>query len=55
MILPNILNLDHLRTLVLGNHTIGFLERLLLCIPLIENLSVGIKELLVSYGDKLIP
>ena len=42
--LQNLLNTNHLRTLTLGMHTSWFLERLLLCIPFIENLSFGIKD-----------
>ncbi|CAF2443312.1 unnamed protein product [Rotaria sp. Silwood2] len=42
--LQNLLNPNHLRTLTIGIHTSRFLERLLLCIPFIENLSFGIKD-----------
>ena len=55
MILPNVLHTNNLRKLTLGNHTIVFVERLLLCIPLIENLSVGIQGSTVNFGDRLIP
>ncbi|CAF5088563.1 unnamed protein product [Rotaria sp. Silwood1] len=44
MTLQNLLNTNHLRTLTFGIHTSRFLERLLLCIPLIENLSFGIRD-----------
>ncbi|UJR32550.1 hypothetical protein I4U23_020012 [Adineta vaga] len=43
-ILPKLLNTNHLRTLTIGIHTSHFLERLLLCIPCIENLSFGVKD-----------
>ncbi|CAF4304991.1 unnamed protein product [Rotaria sp. Silwood2] len=42
--LPNLLKTNHLRTLTIGIHTSYFLERLLLCIPFIENLSFSIKD-----------
>ncbi|CAF1557658.1 unnamed protein product [Rotaria sordida] len=42
--LPNLLNTNHLRTLTIGIHTSHFLERLLLCIPFIENFSFSIKD-----------
>ncbi|CAF0934769.1 unnamed protein product [Rotaria sp. Silwood1] len=42
--LQNLLNSNHLRSLTIGIHTSCFLERLLLCIPFIENLSFGIKD-----------
>ncbi|CAF1410271.1 unnamed protein product [Rotaria sordida] len=42
--LPNLLNTKHLRTLTIGIHTSHFLERLLLCIPFIENLSFSVND-----------
>jgi hypothetical protein len=45
IILPNLLNTNHLRTLTIGIHTTRFLERLLLCIPFIENLSFDVRDL----------
>ncbi len=42
---PKLLNTNHVRTLTVGIHTSHFLERLLLCIPYIENLSFGVKDL----------
>ena len=56
MVLPNVLN-TNLRRLSLGNHTSLFLERLLLCIPFIEDLCIVIEDSTrhVSYGDNLIP
>lgn len=52
MILPNLSNTTHLRTLTVGIHTICFLERLLSCIPFIENLSVGIDDFRISHINK---
>ncbi|CAF1234545.1 unnamed protein product [Rotaria sordida] len=51
MTLPNLLNRNHLRTLTIGIHTSYFLERLLLCIPLIENLSFAIKDQDISANN----
>ncbi|CAF3505339.1 unnamed protein product [Adineta steineri] len=48
--LPNISNTRHLRKLILGMNSSYFLERLLTCIPLIENLSIGVKD--PSIKDK---
>ena len=42
--LPNLLNTNHLRELTIGIHTSSFLERLLLCVPCIENLSFGVED-----------
>lgn len=42
--LSNLLNTNHLRTLTIGIHTSRFLEHLLLCTPLIENLSFSIRD-----------
>ncbi|CAF1385267.1 unnamed protein product [Adineta ricciae] len=42
--LTNLLNFNQLRTLTIGIHTAQFLERLLLCIPLIENFSFTIRN-----------
>ncbi|CAF4025257.1 unnamed protein product [Rotaria sordida] len=44
MTLPCLSNTTHLRTLSIGIKTSHFLERLLVCIPLIENLSVGVHD-----------
>jgi hypothetical protein len=44
MTLPNLSNTTHLRTLSIGINTSHFLERLLVCVPLIENLSVGVYD-----------
>ncbi|UJR32547.1 hypothetical protein I4U23_020009 [Adineta vaga] len=44
IVLSNLLNLNQLRTLTIGIHTSQFLERLLLCIPFIENLSFTIRD-----------
>jgi len=52
MILPNLSNTNHLRKLTIGLHTLRFLERLLLCIPFIENLSVGIYNFPVYQNDE---
>ncbi len=51
MTLSNLWNTKHLRTLTIGIHTSRFLERLLLCIPLIENLSFGIRDRDISEND----
>ncbi|CAF1495481.1 unnamed protein product [Rotaria sp. Silwood1] len=51
MILSNLLNANDLRTLTIGIHTSRFLERLLLCIPFIENLSVGIQDQYINEND----
>ncbi|CAF3843521.1 unnamed protein product [Rotaria sp. Silwood1] len=51
MTLPNLLNTNHLRALTIGIHTSHFLKRLLLCIPLIENLSFGIRDRDISEND----
>jgi hypothetical protein len=44
MALPNVSDTNHRRTLTIGIHTSRFLERLLSCIPLIQNFSVGISD-----------
>ncbi|CAF1019677.1 unnamed protein product [Rotaria sordida] len=44
MTLPCLSNTTYLRTLSIGIKTSHFLERLLVCIPLIENLSVGVHD-----------
>ncbi|CAF3005575.1 unnamed protein product [Rotaria sp. Silwood2] len=60
MTLPNLSNTTHLRSLTIGMNTSRFLERLLLCVPFIENLSVGVQDpekscpISVS-GEKLFP
>lgn len=46
--LPNLLNTTYLRTLTIGINSSRFLERLLECIPSIQNLSVGINDELVN-------
>lgn len=51
MILSNLLNTNHLRNLTIGIHTSRFLERLLLCIPFIENLSFGIRDQDINKND----
>jgi hypothetical protein len=51
MILPNLSNTNHLRTLTIGVHTLRFLERLLSRVPFIENLSVGISTFQI-YQNK---
>ncbi|CAF4144115.1 unnamed protein product [Rotaria sp. Silwood2] len=51
MSLPNILNTTHLRTLSLGINTSHFLERLISCIPFIENLSVGVEDVEINEND----
>jgi hypothetical protein len=50
MTLPNLLNTTHLRTLTIGINSSHFLERLLACVPFIENLSVGVQDL-KKYED----
>jgi hypothetical protein len=52
MILSNLLNTNQLRNLTLGIHSSYFLERLLLCIPLIENLSFGVKDQNIEENDE---
>jgi hypothetical protein len=52
MSLPNLSNTTHLRTLAIGINTSRFLERLLMCIPFIEKLSVGIKDPEMLDGKK---
>ncbi|CAF1310206.1 unnamed protein product [Rotaria sordida] len=49
--LPNLLSRNHLRTLTIGIHTSRFIERLLLSIPFIENLSFGIKDKDINEND----
>ncbi|CAF2679788.1 unnamed protein product [Rotaria sp. Silwood2] len=44
MILPNLSNTIYLRKLTIGTHTSQFIERLLTCIPFIENLSFGVYD-----------
>ncbi|CAF0994060.1 unnamed protein product [Rotaria sordida] len=44
MTLPYLSNTTHLRTLSIGINTSRFLERLLVCVPFIENLSVGVYD-----------
>ncbi|CAF0940536.1 unnamed protein product [Rotaria sordida] len=51
IILSNLLNTNHLRTLTIGIHTSHFLECLLLCIPFIENLSFGIEDRDINKND----
>jgi hypothetical protein len=52
MTLPNLSHTIHLRTLSIGMNTSRFLERLLLCIPFIENLSVGVRDPQKYEDDK---
>ncbi|CAF1383416.1 unnamed protein product [Rotaria sordida] len=49
--LPNLLSRNHLRTLTIGIHTSRFIERLLLSIPFIENLSFAIKDKDINEND----
>ncbi|CAF1554477.1 unnamed protein product, partial [Rotaria magnacalcarata] len=51
MTLPNLLNINQLRTLTIGMHSSYFLGRLLLCIPFIENLSFGIDDRDINESD----
>ncbi|CAF4112599.1 unnamed protein product [Rotaria magnacalcarata] len=51
MPLSNLLNTNHPRILTIGVHTSRFLERLLLCIPLIENLSFGVRDRDIGEND----
>ncbi|CAF1380587.1 unnamed protein product [Rotaria sordida] len=51
IILSNLLNINHLRTLTIGIHTSHFLECLLLCIPFIESLSFGIEDRDINKND----
>ncbi|CAF3852483.1 unnamed protein product [Rotaria sp. Silwood1] len=57
MTLPNLSNTVHLHTLTTGVNTIRFLERLVTCIPSIQNLSVGVQDSIVFDNDEfdLIP
>jgi hypothetical protein len=52
MTLPNRSNTTYLHTLTTGINTIRFLERLVECIPFIENLSVGVQETEIYDDDK---
>jgi hypothetical protein len=51
-ILSNLLNTNNLRLLTLGIHSSYFLERLLLCIPLIENLSFAVEDQDIKVNDE---
>ncbi|CAF3718055.1 unnamed protein product [Rotaria magnacalcarata] len=51
MTLPNLLNINQLRTLTIGIHSSYFLERLLLCILFIENLSFGMHDRDINESD----
>ncbi|CAF2115476.1 unnamed protein product [Rotaria magnacalcarata] len=51
IILPNLLNTTHLRTLSLGINTTRFLKRLISCIPFIENLSIGVEDVKMTEND----
>ena len=57
MTLPNLSNTVYLRTLTTGVNTIRFLERLVMCIPSIQNLSVGVRDSIIFDNDEfdLIP
>ncbi|CAF4479546.1 unnamed protein product [Rotaria sp. Silwood2] len=52
MTLPNLSNTTYLHTLTTGINTLRFLERLIECIPFIENLSVGVQETEIYDDDK---
>ncbi|CAF4639896.1 unnamed protein product, partial [Rotaria sp. Silwood2] len=52
MTLPNLSNTTYLHTLTTGINTLRFLERLVECIPFIENLSVGVQETEIYNDDK---
>jgi len=52
MTLPNLSNTTHLRSLSIGMNTSRFLERLLVCVPFIENLSVGVLDPKKYEDDK---
>ncbi|CAF2993278.1 unnamed protein product [Rotaria sp. Silwood2] len=51
MNLPSLLNTIHLRSLTIGMNTSRFLKRLISCIPFIENLSVGVKDLAMNQNE----
>ena len=51
MILPNLSNTIHLRKLTIGMHTSIFIERLLRCIPFIENLSFGVNDPWINENE----
>ncbi|CAF2135136.1 unnamed protein product [Rotaria magnacalcarata] len=51
MPLSNLLNTNQPRILTIGVHTSRFLERFLLCIPLIENLSFGVRDRDIGEND----
>ncbi|CAF4486922.1 unnamed protein product, partial [Rotaria sp. Silwood2] len=57
MTLPNLSSTVYLHTLTTGVNTIRFLERLVTCIPSIQNLSVGVQDSIVFDNDEfdLIP
>ncbi|CAM4834719.1 unnamed protein product [Rotaria magnacalcarata] len=52
MTLPNLLTTNSLRILTMGMNSSRFLERLLFCIPFIENLSVGIQDQEINKNKK---
>ncbi|UJR07375.1 hypothetical protein I4U23_011661 [Adineta vaga] len=52
MTLPNVVNTIYLHTLTIGLNSIDFLERLVKCIPSIENLSVGIQDAIIFDKDE---
>ncbi|CAF3108752.1 unnamed protein product [Rotaria sp. Silwood2] len=53
MTLPNIFNTTHIRTLTIDISISHFLENLLVCVPFIENLSVGVKDSKMYENDIL--
>jgi hypothetical protein len=50
-ILSNLFNTNQLRHLSLGKHSSRFLERLLLYLPFIENLSFAVKDPNINEND----
>ena len=52
MILPNLSNTTHLRTLTIGMHTSCFIERLIKYIPFIENLSIGVNDRSINENNE---
>ena len=57
MTLPKVSDTNQLRILTIGIHRSDFLERLLSCIPFIQNFSVGILDPEINQRDEhdLIP
>ncbi|CAF2571445.1 unnamed protein product [Rotaria sp. Silwood2] len=52
MTLPNLSNTNNLRILTIGMNSSRFLQRLLFCIPFIENLSIGIHDQEINKNKK---